>query len=94
MNRRDKQEASILVISKSQKSMWLHHPNGMNRLIPATGLNDELLRIRGIRDFEQVSNTAQFFTRVDDFSDAEVRLAFAEYIKRSDRNFGTGELGI
>ena len=90
--RRDKQEASILVISKSQKSLWLHHPNGMNRLLPVTGLNDELLRTRGIRDFDQVSNTAQFFTRVDDFSDADVRLAFAEYIKRSGRNFGTGEI--
>ena len=92
MNRRDKKDASILVISKSQKTMWLHHPNGMNRLLPVTGLNDELLRTRGIRDFAQVSNTAQFFTRIDDFSDADVRLALAEYIKRSGRNFGTGEI--
>lgn len=90
----DKQPPVTLVISKSQRSMWLHHPNGFNRLMPVTGLNDELLRTHGIREFKQVSNPAEFFTRIDEFSDAEVRKAFVEYVKRSGRNFETGEIKI
>ena len=94
LNRKDKQPASVLVISKSQKSMWLHHPDGMNKLMPVTGLNDDLLRTHGIREFEQVSNPGQFFTSIDDFSDTDIRKAFAEYAKRSGRNFGTGDIRI
>jgi hypothetical protein len=94
LTRKDKHQACILVISKSQRSMWLHYPDGFNRLMPVTGLNDDLLRTHGIREFEQVSNPSQFFTRIDEFSDAEIRLAFAEYTKRSGRNFGTGEIAV
>jgi len=94
LDRVDRKPASILVISKSQRSMWLHHPNEFNKLLPVTGLNDELLRTHGIREFQQVANTAQFFTRIDEFSDADIRLAFAEYAKRSGRNFGTGEIAL
>lgn len=94
LTRTDKKEPSLLVISKSQRSMWLHHPNGFNRLLPVTGLNDELLRTHGIREFQQVANAAQFFTRIDEFSDTDVRKAFAEYVKRSGRNFDVGELKV
>lgn len=94
LTRSDRKTATMLAISKSQRSMWLHHPNGFNRLMPVTGLNDELLRTHGVREFKQVSNPAQFFEQIDEYADAEIRKAFAEYMKRSGRNFDVGEIKV
>jgi hypothetical protein len=73
----------ILAISPDERSVWLHHPNGWNQLVPVTKFADELMRVHKIRDAKIVTDPSNMFTMLSSFSDAEISLGFREYARRS-----------
>lgn len=73
----------ILVISPSDKKIWLHEvESGINYIIPVTNFFNELLRQRkGIFDKTDGLNPALIFENIDKFSDADINNAFINYSK-------------
>jgi hypothetical protein len=73
----------ILVLSPSDKKIWLHEiDSGVNYIIPVTNFFNELMRQR--RDiFEKIGglNVPLIFENIDKFSDAQINNAFLSYSK-------------
>ncbi|MEN3038424.1 MAG: hypothetical protein ABDI07_04600 [Candidatus Kryptonium sp.] len=73
----------ILVVSPSDKKIWLHEINsGMNYIIPVTNFFNELLRQRKeIIDKAGGLNVNLIFENINKFSDADINNAFINYSK-------------
>ncbi|MCS7228428.1 MAG: hypothetical protein RMJ81_09920 [Candidatus Kryptonium sp.] len=73
----------ILVISPSDKKIWLHEiDSGINYIIPVTNFFNELLRQRKeIIDKTGGLNVNFIFENIDRFSDADINNAFINYSK-------------
>ncbi len=73
----------ILVISPSDKKIWLHElDSGINYIIPVTNFFNELLRQRReLIDRVGGLNTNFIFENIDKFSDADINNAFINYSK-------------
>ncbi len=83
----------VLAIDSTKRSIWLHHTQtAFNELLPVTGFVDELLRTHGIRDAGSVTQPTKIFERLSEFSDNDLRRAFIEYAKQSQRKFEVEDL--
>ncbi len=73
----------ILVISPSDKKIWLHEiDSGINYIIPVTNFFNELLRQRKeIFDKASGLNPNSIFENINKFSDADINNAFINYSK-------------
>lgn len=81
----------ILVVSPSDKKIWLHEiDSGVNHIIPVTNFFNELLRERKeILDRVDGLNINFIFENIDKFSDADINNAFINYSKL----FGKVDIG-
>lgn len=70
----------MLAIAPSSKKIWLHdYKTGVNHIIPVSNFFNELMRLRNIKDDNQLKNPAKYFEKIDSFSSLELRLAFLMY---------------
>ncbi len=78
-----KESNLVLVISPSDKKIWLHEvDSGINHIIPITNFFNELLRRRkGIVDRVSGLNVNFIFENIGKFTDADINNAFISYSK-------------
>ncbi|HYM19729.1 MAG TPA: hypothetical protein VEW28_01860 [Candidatus Kapabacteria bacterium] len=77
-----------LAISSAKKTIWLHHhASAYNQFIGITAFADELFRTHHIRDADAVMHPASVFTRLSEFTDADLRRALIEYNTFGIRKF-------
>lgn len=72
----------LLVIDRTNKKIWLHnYESGVNHIIPVSNYFNELMRLKKIKDENLFRSPSLFFSKLDDFTDEEFKLAFYQYNK-------------
>jgi hypothetical protein len=70
----------LLAISPARRALWIHDGRSMtNLLIPITNFYNELMLLKGVRDPRIALDHSLFFRNLHDYSDDELRDAFARY---------------
>jgi hypothetical protein len=71
-----------LVLSTGRRVLWVFDSlTMMNTLVPVTNFYNELMLLKGIRDAAIVLDHRRLFDAMDEFTDNELRDAFARYNK-------------
>lgn len=72
----------LLAIAPDVKKIWLHdYKTGVNHIIPVSNFFNELMRLKNIKDDNQLRKPNNFFENLESYSSLELRLAFLMYNK-------------
>lgn len=72
----------LLAIAPEVKKIWLHdYKTGVNHIIPVSNFFNELMRLKNIKDDNQLRKPNNFFENLETYSALDIRLAFLMYNK-------------